>query len=142
MGTKALESGIGCIEGNEGMIEEEHERENIFKDEEIEEVEPSIVTADESELEITEKEFAAFVGRNADYYLPKFGKFIGYGGHKFELTWNWAAFFFTYIWMAYRRMYLWSAFCLLFYYVGFMFLVPLVAPQRRAYTQYFSSCQH
>jgi CRP-like cAMP-binding protein len=57
--------------------------------------------------EITDEEFAYFIGRNADYYIPKFRKFNDGG---FSVTWNWPAFFFQFFWMAYRKMYLWAFF--------------------------------
>lgn len=89
------------------MTEEEHEEKNSLNDEEIEDVEALIVLGDKLEIEITEEEFAHFIGRNADYYIPKFRKFNNEG---FSVTWNWPAFFFQFFWMAYRKMYLWAFF--------------------------------
>jgi hypothetical protein len=109
-------------------MEEQHEQENSFSDEEIEEVEASIVSGDESKIGVTEEEFAHFIGKKADKYLWKFKKFNVNGVDKFVLTWNWSAFFFLYVWMAFRKMYLWAAFCLLLYCVGFSLLFPLIHP--------------
>jgi hypothetical protein len=75
--------------------------------------------------EITDEEFAYFIGRNADYYIPKFRKFNDEG---FSVTWNWPAFFFQFFWMAYRKMYLWAFFAVvgvLFYYVVVLLLLGL-----------------
>jgi CRP-like cAMP-binding protein len=77
------------------------------------------------DTEITDEEFAYFIGRNADYYIPKFRKFNDEG---FSITWNWPAFFFQFFWMAYRKMYLWAFFAVvgvLFYYVVVVLLLGL-----------------
>lgn len=81
------------------------ENENTLNDDKIEEVEAVIAPSVGSMAEITEEEFAHFVGRKADYYIPKFRKFSNDG---FSVTWNWSAFFFEFVWMAYRKMYLWA----------------------------------
>lgn len=87
------------------MMEAEHEQENSFNDEEIEEVEAVIAPSVGSMTGITDEEFAHFLGQNADYYIPKFRKFSNEG---FSVTWNWSAFFFEFVWVAYRKMYLWA----------------------------------
>jgi hypothetical protein len=111
------------------MVEEEHEQENSPNHEEIEEVEASIVSGDESEIEVTEEEFAQFIGKKPKKYLPKFKKFKIDGRDKFVVTWNWSAFFFIYIWLAFRKMYSWTAISLLFYWVGFWSLIPIIHPE-------------
>lgn len=67
-------------------------------------------------VEVTEKDFANFIGKNSDQYLQDFRKFNVDGSHKFVLTWNWAAFFFGFWWILYRKLYVWAliAFFLLF----------------------------
>ncbi len=46
-----------------------------------------------------------FIGKNADYYLPKFEVFERTGS---AVSWNWAAFGFGIFWMVYRKMYLYA----------------------------------
>jgi hypothetical protein len=58
--------------------------------------------------EETKRQFEAFIGSNAGYYVEKFGKFNIDGVETFQATWNWSAFLFTFWWMLYRKMYLWS----------------------------------
>jgi hypothetical protein len=70
------------------------EQQNNLNDEEMEEIQASIVTGDGSEIRVTEKVFARFIGNNADKYIPKFRKFNRDGGDKAALTWHWPAFFF------------------------------------------------
>lgn len=100
------------------------ENENNLNHEEIEEVEASIVDGDDSKTEVTEEEFAQFIGTNADKYFKKFGKFNVDGNDMFAVTWNWPAFFFSYVWMAYRKMYIWAvcAVIIIFLYVIGTFL--------------------
>ncbi len=57
---------------------------------------------------ITDNEFATFIGRNSDKYLPKFKKFSVLGRDNFTATWHWPAFFFGPFWMFYRKLYLWA----------------------------------
>jgi hypothetical protein len=60
-----------------------------------------------SEAEVTEKEFAQFIGDNECEYLPVFRKFEEAGAHN-KFSWHWPAFFFGFLWMAYRKMYVWA----------------------------------
>ena len=85
----------------------EEQNKDDFNDENIEEAQASIVVADGSETRVTEKEFARFIGHNADEYLPVFRRFDIQGGHN-KISWHWPAFFFGFLWMAYRRMYVWA----------------------------------
>lgn len=66
-----------------------------------------MVGSDGSETRATEKEFAQFIGDNAEKYVPVFREFDKEGAHN-KLSWHWPAFFFGFIWMAYRRMYAWA----------------------------------
>jgi hypothetical protein len=91
------------------MTGEEDEEEKSLNDEEIEDIEASIVTADASRTEVTEEEFAEFIGDKAKIFFRKFKNFNIRDPKKFALTWNWPAFFFSYVWMAYRKMYAWAA---------------------------------
>jgi len=45
------------------------------------------------------------VGKNQDYYIPKFEVFEKTGN---AISWNWSAFAFGIFWMVYRKMYLFS----------------------------------
>ena len=65
------------------------------------------IPSTESLPQITEEDFAHFIGKNADKYLPKFKKFTVDGVDKFSITWHWSAFFFGGLWMLYRKLYLW-----------------------------------
>ena len=56
----------------------------------------------------SERDFAAFVQKNHEYYLKQFRKFNEGGTDRFRFTWNWAAFLLPCIWPAYRRMYGWA----------------------------------
>lgn len=56
----------------------------------------------------TRKEYEAFIGPKAGFYLERFGKFNVDGVETFQATWNWPAFLFTFWWMLYRKMYLWA----------------------------------
>jgi hypothetical protein len=85
----------------------EEQTKDDFKDEKIEEIEASIVAGDGSGARVTEKEFARFIGDNADKYLQVFSRFDIEGVHN-KLSWHWPAFFFGFLWMAYRRMYVWA----------------------------------
>ncbi len=84
---------------------EEEENKNSLKDEEVEEIEAVIAPSAGSMTGIRDEDFAHFIGRNTDYYIPKFRRFYNEG---FSVTWNWSAFFFEFVWMAYRKMYLWA----------------------------------
>ena len=63
---------------------------------------------------VSDEEYAAYIGKNADYYIRKFRKFTAGGGggagggETFALTWHWPAFFFPVLWMLYRKMYVWA----------------------------------
>ncbi|MFX0152568.1 MAG: DUF2628 domain-containing protein [Candidatus Hodarchaeota archaeon] len=61
-------------------------------------------------VEVKEKDFVNFIGKNADKYLPKFKKFNVDGVDKFACTWHWPAFFFSFFWMLYRKLYMWALF--------------------------------
>lgn len=70
--------------------------------------------------EVTEQDYANFIGKNADKYLPKFKKFSSGKTDSFSATWNWPAFFVPFFWMLYRKLYLWALF------VFVLMIVPLV----------------
>lgn len=59
-------------------------------------------------VEVTDEDFANFIGIKSDKYLPDFRKFNVDGNDKFMLTWNWAAFFFGFWWILYRKLYVWA----------------------------------
>jgi hypothetical protein len=56
--------------------------------------------------EISEAEWRAYLGKNADYYLGQFPRFKVGGVEGFAATWNWAAFLATFWWFLYRKQYL------------------------------------
>ena len=62
--------------------------------------------------DVSQKELAMFVGKNADMYLRKFGKFTQGGADSFSATWHWPAFFFSFWWTIYRKMYGWAVLAL------------------------------
>lgn len=66
---------------------------------------------------ITNDDFRAFIGKNAEKYVSKFVKFRREGMDHFEATWHWPAFFVPFWWMLYRKMYGWAAF---FLFLGFI----------------------
>jgi Tfp pilus assembly protein PilE len=86
------------------------EQGNSLSDEKIEEVKGVVVSSDQSKTEVTEEDFAHFIGKKADKYLPKFRKFSSDGVDKFSVTWHWPVFFFGFFWMLYRKLYLWALF--------------------------------
>lgn len=55
---------------------------------------------------IDDKDFAAYIGKNTDKYLPKFKQFNVEGIDNFSATWNWSAFLAGPLWMLYRKLYL------------------------------------
>lgn len=70
------------------------------------------------QLTVTEDEFAAFIGANAQKYLLKFRKFSVEGIDLFSATWHWPAFLVGFWWLLYRKMYLWA----------FVFFILLIIP--------------
>jgi type IV pilus assembly protein PilA len=68
---------------------------------------PTAATPEQQKL--TDYELA--VGRNTDYYLPKFER---YDGGASTAGWNWPAFFVTSGWYLYRKMWLWGLLNLFF----------------------------
>lgn len=57
---------------------------------------------------IRDEDFIAFIGKNAERYLPKFRKFNIGGVENFTPTWHWPAFFIGFWWLLYRKLYLWA----------------------------------
>lgn len=111
-------------------MEEEHEQEDSFNDEGVEDIEAAIVAGEKEEFEITEGDFADFIGDKAERYFRKFKNFNIRNPKKFAVTWNWPAFLFAYVWMAYRKMYAWavcSVVIILFYFTGLLLLSFLLS---------------
>lgn len=67
--------------------------------------------------------YAAAVGPNQDYYLPRFRKFARGGW----ISWNWAAFFATAAWLHHRKLHTWAALYML---VSVPFLVWWLPSER------------
>lgn len=77
---------------------------------------------------LTVDDFATFVGKNSETYLPKFAKFNAGGIDSFKATWHWPALFVPFWWMLYRKLYGWAAlvfFTALIPYIGW-FILPIV----------------
>jgi len=56
----------------------------------------------------TAEELAAYVGPKASAYRQVFERFTRRGVTRFELSWNWPAFFAGTWWYLYRKMYWWA----------------------------------
>ena len=110
------------------MTQDNDQEKNNIIDAEIEEVDPLADFSSKTEPDVTEEDFADFIGNNAASYFRKFRKFHISDPNRFSVTWNWPAFFFTYIWFAYRKMYAWAGLVLI---AGFAvetflpFMIPL-----------------
>lgn len=91
------------------MTQEDIQKEDQLIDVDFQEVAPSSSARTGKDSDITEEDFAAFIGKNAEVYFRKFKKFRINEPDKFAVKWNWPAFLFTYIWFAYRKMYKWAA---------------------------------
>ncbi len=76
--------------------------------------------------DVSQKELAMFVGKNADVYLRKFGKFTENGEDVFSATWHWPAFFFSFLWTIYRKMYGWAVLALFLGCVPYVGLLAMV----------------
>ena len=73
-----------------------------------------------SSFSASEKDFAAFIGKNSDKYLNKFRRFTQSGEDAFAVTWHWPAFVVPFFWMLYRKLYGWM---ILAFFLG---LIPYV----------------
>jgi hypothetical protein len=89
------------------MTQDEIQKQDKLIDVDFQEVAPSSSSYGK-DPEITEEDFAVFIGKNAEGYFRKFKKFKINEPDRFAVTWNWPAFLFTYIWLAYRKMYKWA----------------------------------
>jgi len=76
---------------------------------------------------ISEQEYAAFVGKNAEAYLRRFRKFNSNGADSFSVTWNWWAFLFPVTWMLYRKLYLWALLAFVLELIVYTGLLSMVA---------------
>lgn len=56
---------------------------------------------------IADRDYEAFVQKNATRYLARFRAFDGLAGN-YRATWNWSACLLVFWWFLYRRMYLWA----------------------------------
>jgi Tfp pilus assembly protein PilE len=72
---------------------------------------------------LTNEDYAAFVGKNWEKYLPKFAKFNVGGIDSFKATWHWPAFFVPFLWLLYRKLYGWA---ILAFFLGIIPYVGLV----------------
>jgi hypothetical protein len=89
------------------MTQDEIQKQDKLIDVDFQEVAPSSSSYGK-DPDITEEDFAVFIGKNAEGYFRKFKKFKINEPDRFAITWNWPAFLFTYIWLAYRKMYKWA----------------------------------
>ena len=87
--------------------------------------------------EITDKEYAAFIGKNADKYLGRFHKFNILGIDNFRPTWHWPAFFLGPFWMFYRKMYLWGLIALLVSLIPYVNFIAWIVTGTVGYYLYY-----
>jgi hypothetical protein len=66
---------------------------------------------------LSEEEYRAFIGKEADYYIEKWSDM---DGRHSKWSWNWGAFFFHELWFAYRKMYLYA---LILYIIFFLIMI-------------------
>lgn len=88
---------------------------------------------------ITEGDYAVFVGRNSEKYLPKFARFREAGIDNFKATWHWPAFFVPFWWMLYRKLYGWAV---LAFFLGFIPYVGCIASIIWGLTGYYIYYKH
>src|SRR4051794_5769029 len=62
------------------------------------------------------------VGKNAEYYVPKFEEFDKGGS---QLGWHWPAFFITTPWFLYRKMWGWGLGNVAYFWVMLTFVAPV-----------------
>src|SRR5690349_5563377 len=74
---------------------------------------PTAATPEQQKL----ADYELAVGRNTDYYLPKFERF---DNGESKAGWHWPAFFFTSGWYLYRKMWLWGLLNLFFPFIAAM----------------------
>jgi len=91
------------------MTQKDIQNEDKLIEADFQEVVPLSSARYGEEPDISEEDFATFIGKNAEVYFRKFKKFRIDEPDKFAIQWNWPAFLFTYIWFAYRKMYKWAA---------------------------------
>ncbi len=83
--------------------------------------------------DITEGEWRAYLGDNADRYLQQFRRFTLGGAESFTVTWHWPAFLagFTgltaFWWFLYRKLYAWAAAALVSALIPYVNLLGWVA---------------
>jgi hypothetical protein len=76
---------------------------------------------------ITDQEYDAFIGNNAEKYLTKFRKFSINGVDSFSATWHWPAFFVPFYWMLYRKLYFWALLVFILSIVPYVNFVLMIA---------------
>src|SRR3569832_1964389 len=80
---------------------------------------PAAATPEQQKL----ADYELAIGRNTDYYLPKFERYDDGGS---TLGWNWPAIFVTSGWYLYRKMWLWGLLNFFFPFIA-SFVVGVVA---------------
>ncbi len=95
---------------------------------------PTAAAAQEGVIDgYNRSDWVAFVGKNAQRYVPLFEK---HEGQRFFLHMNWAAFFFGIAWMFYRRMYKFGAIaCAIAFLVSMVTTAALILPHREEMEQ-------
>ncbi len=84
---------------------------------------------------ISDAEYAAYIGKNANAYLDAFKAFDQNGG-AFKISWRWSAFFLTFWWCLYRKLYPWALVLLvvtLIPYINFVFMLAAGAAANYLY---------
>lgn len=89
-------------------------------------VSPIAVAAATDTSMITEQDFTAFIGKNADKYLTKFSKFHINGTDYFQVTWHWPAFFAPILWMIYRKLYLWASLAFVLSFIPYAYCIMMI----------------
>jgi hypothetical protein len=91
--------------------------------------------------EISQAEWRAYLGKNADYYLPQFARFSLGGVERFVATWHWPAFLSGGLWFLYRKLYLWFIVALAGFFVFPLALLVAVAAGVCANYIYFTEAR-
>lgn len=86
---------------------------------------------------ITDNDYIAFVGRNAQKYLPRFKKFNVLGMDNFKPAWHWPAFFFGPFWMFYRKLYLWGLLALFLEIIPYVNFIAMISWGVAGYYLYY-----
>lgn len=88
----------------------------------------------------TTQDYVAFIGKNADRFIPKFENF-SINPMSFHASWNWPAFLASFWWFLYRKMYLWAGLCFLSMCIPYLNFVAWIGWAVAANHLYFQHIQ-